>query len=111
MNTVAKGNRTQRKAREYYESQGYAVETARRTSYHAMAKIPIDFFGLWDLICVGREDIRFVQVKTNFKPTLEWEEAARKWPCPKWAVKEIVIYRDYQRGIVPGNRISLPVGD
>ena len=106
MNTVAKGNRSQNKARKYYVSLGYSVEVARRTTYHIKAKVPIDFFGLFDLICVSYQDVRFVQVKTNGKPNKEWEKKVLAWQCPKWVVKEVVIYRDYQRGLVPVNRIT-----
>jgi hypothetical protein len=61
VNTYKKGARNQLKARKYYESLGYEVEVVRYNKFMARK----DYFGLWDLICVGQDDIRFVQVKTN----------------------------------------------
>ena len=66
-----------------------------------------DYFGLWDLICVSSFDIRFVQVKTNAKPTRAWIEEATNWPCPPSAIKEWVSYNDYSRGCEPSRRERL----
>jgi len=83
---------------------GYQVEVVRRDKWRKDQ----DFFGLWDLICVGANDIRFVQVKTNQKPDREWYEKEARWRCPSSCVREICIYKDYQKGgDVPANRITL----
>jgi len=89
MNTRAKGNRIQRKARSYYEKIGYTVETVKHTKYNKN-----DFFGLWDLMCVRKEDIRFVQVKANQKPAKQWINKAKDWVCPEFCIKEILIWKD-----------------
>jgi hypothetical protein len=103
INTYKKGNRNQQKAKKFYEGEGYAVEVVRRDKWRKDQ----DFFGLWDLICVKHQDIRFVQVKTNANPSREWKERANKWGCPKCAVREWVVYRDYQKGVVPSSRVIL----
>ena len=54
----------QRKSAQFYRDEGYEVEIVR---YNQWMKNK-DFFGLWDLIVVGK-DVRFVQVKSNNKPT------------------------------------------
>lgn len=103
INTYRKGLLNQRKAKEYYQSQGYQVEVVRYSKWLKNK----DFFGLWDLICVGPIDIRFVQVKTNQHPDHEWKERARAWKCPKNAVREWVVYRDYTRGVIPEARVTM----
>ena len=100
--TYRKGNRTQQKAKKFYESQGYQVEIVRRDKYRKDQ----DFFGLWDLICIGPHDVKVVQVKTNAKPDKEWMEKAEKWVCPKAVIREYVVYRDYQRGNAPSARVT-----
>jgi hypothetical protein len=83
---------------------GYQVETVRYDKWRAQK----DFFGLWDLICVGKHDIIFVQVKTNNKPDKDWRIRAESWGPKNNAsiVKEYVVYRDYQRGVVPSSRVT-----
>ena len=85
---------------------GYLVEVVRRDRFRPNQ----DFFGLWDLICVSKQDIRFVQVKTNTNPTREWKDAAQYWAsisCPRNAICEFVVYQDYSRGNTPSKRITL----
>jgi hypothetical protein len=96
---------SQNKCRKFYENLGYDVEVVR---YNKWAKQK-DFFGLWDLICVGNHDVRFVQVKTNQKPTREWQEKAEAWGPKGTAkiVKEWCVYKDYQRGNAPSARVTL----
>lgn len=103
MNSYQKGQRSQRKGKAYYESQGYQVETVRYSKWMKNK----DFFGLWDLICVGPTDIRFVQVKTNKKPDREWQEKALAWRCPRGCLREWIVYRDYTRGVIPAARVTL----
>ena len=84
IDTYRKGGKNQRKARRFYESEGYEVEVVR---YSKWAKNK-DFFGLWDLCCVGPHDIRFVQIKTNARPDNAWMEEARLWgPNKSWCIK------------------------
>ena len=108
INTYAKGNRNQNKARKFYESLGYEVEVVRRTPYRTNQ----DFFGLWDLICVGDHDIIFCQVKTNKDPSSEWQEKATNWgPDDSVIQKEYVVYKDYSRGNVPSGRVIFGMRD
>ena len=97
MNTYLKGQRNQLKARKWYESRGYQVETVRYSKWLKNK----DYFGLWDLICVSFVDIHFVQVKTNKMPDKKWMEKAEKWICPKTAVKSVVVYKDGLVGNTP----------
>lgn len=104
MNRYKKGQRNQQKCKRYYESMGYEVEVVRYNMYMARK----DFFSLWDLICVGPHDIVFVQVKTNQKPTKEWQERANAWGPTGSKVKRVwCVYRDYQRGDVPSLKVTL----
>ena len=103
MNRYKKGQRCQQKAKRFYESQGYEVEVVRYSMYLKQK----DFYGLWDLICVGPHDIRFVQVKSNRKPTKEWIEAAESWgPRGSKFIREWVVYKDYSRGDVPSAQVT-----
>ena len=102
VNVYRKGNRSQQKAKRFYESLGYQVEVVRRD----MWRKDQDFFGLWDLICVG-PDVRFVQVKTNRTADKAWKYKASRWTCPSYSTTELVIYKDYQRGDAPSERLIL----
>ena len=62
---------------------------------------------MWDLICVGEQDIRFVQVKTNKSPDKEWKVQAESWPCPKCVVREWIVYVDYSKGNTPSSRVIM----
>ena len=107
INTYQKGARNQRKAKRYYENIGYEVEIVRYNKWEKQK----DFFGLWDLICVGKNDVIFVQVKTNQSPDKEWRARANKWgPIGKAVYKEWVTYKDYQRGDVPSARVLIGHG-
>lgn len=104
MSNVSKGNTNQRRARRYYEAMGYRVEVVKRSKWCSG-----DFFGLWDLICIGDHDIIFAQIKTNERPDREWMQRAENWQCPRNCQKEILVYYDYDRkGDVPRNRIVFP---
>jgi hypothetical protein len=85
---------------------GYQVELVHFNKWQKQK----DFFGLWDLICVGPHDIRFVQVKTNRGPDGKWKEKLRNWTCPKHAkiVLEHCVYKDYSRGNAPSARVTYP---
>ena len=104
MNSYQKGKRVENKAKKYYESQGYEVETVR---YNQWMKNK-DYFGLWDLICVGEYNVRFVQVKANKKPPKEWIERANAWgPKCNNIIREWVVYKDYSRGLTPSAQVIL----
>ena len=66
-----------------------------------------DYWNLWDLICVGEYDIRFIQVKTNQKPNKDWITRAEAWgPKGSTFVKEYVVYKDYSRGNTPSSIVT-----
>ena len=108
INTYRKGQNSQQKAKRYYESLGYEVEVVR---YNKFSKNK-DYFGLWDLICVKRQDMRFVQVKTNASPNKEWVEKANAWGVRNnCIIREWVVYRDGKAGDIPAARVTLaPLG-
>jgi len=102
VNTYTKGNRTQQKAKRWCEAIGYQVEVIRRDKWRKDQ----DFFGLWDLICVGH-NLLFVQVKTNAMPPKEWMDKAKAWKAPHGTAKLLVVYKDYQRGEIPSKIVVL----
>jgi len=65
MNKRKKGLTTMRKVREIAEKQGYVVEQTQHTRYKK------DFFGLFDQIWLKKNEIVFVQIKTNQSITKE----------------------------------------
>jgi len=108
LNHYAKGKRTEAKAKKYYESLGYEVETVRYDKWRANK----DYFGLWDLICVSKKGVVFCQVKANTPPSKKWREEAIAWG-PKgnlgkvFIKKEFVVYKDYQKGLKPWKVVTL----
>ena len=76
MNTYAKGRRTEKLAREWWETRGYAVWQAKITRHGSN-----DFFGLFDLVALkkGYPNV-WIQVKSN--------------RCPKKVRNEILIFCD-----------------
>lgn len=57
---------------------------------------------------MGNNDVIFVQVKTNSKPTKKWMEEAGMWRVDNIHIQtEVVIYKDYQRGDKPWQTIIL----
>jgi len=85
---------------------GYEVEVVVRNRF----KSSCDFFGLWDLICVGAYDIRFIQVKTNCNPSREWQDRASAWGPDNstFYIKEYIVYKDYKsKGDIPSIRVTL----
>jgi Holliday junction resolvase len=70
MNTRQKGNRTRRKAVEYYESQGWKVDTVEKAGRFIVEKDLFASLGAgFDLIGIKKNLIVLIQVKTNNPPT------------------------------------------
>ena len=91
INTRAKGRKNEIKAKKILEAAGYDVELTKSPSKWAEQQ---DLFGLWDLMAVKKNEIRFVQVKSNrmvygvdLEPYLEWQ-------CPDVCTKEIWVFKD-----------------
>lgn len=68
VNTRQKGNRSVRKARDYYEEQGWKTDVVEKTGKFIFEK---DLYGLFDVVGIKKNQVIFVQVKTNRPPTRE----------------------------------------
>jgi Holliday junction resolvase len=78
MNTRAKGLYAERKAASMLREQGY--EVIRPTFSRFGDK---DFFNLWDIIAVKKDDALFVQVKSNKSNTYgKALDEHRAFECP-----------------------------
>lgn len=68
MNKRAKGHKAENEARDLFESRGYRVQVAQRTTVFT-GKFYVskdnDYFNLFDLIAINEPHIIFIQVKTN----------------------------------------------
>ena len=73
------------------------METVRYSKW----SVDKDFYGLFDLICVSKYNVRFVQVKTNAIPSKAWIAECERFECPIWAVKEFCVYKDGYGGNAP----------
>ena len=72
-----KGNRTVRRAVEFYGSQGYLVDRVEKTGRWIVDK---DLFSLFDLIGIRKNEVVLIQVKTNQPPTQSaYVEFAQKY--------------------------------
>lgn len=60
MNRTQKGKLIERKAQDLLQREGYWIEKARRAKFQ-----PQDLFGCWDLMAVGKKEIRFIQVSSE----------------------------------------------
>ena len=97
-NTKQKGRNNELKALELLQGTGYEVIIVPRSKPKVKSSNPAltehDFFGLWDLIAVKHNEIRFVQVKSNRMIYGVALEEYQEWSCPDFCTKEIWIFRD-----------------
>lgn len=91
MNTRAKGRRNEFRCRDALVALGYVVELSRPASRFSVQN---DLWGLWDVVGVRHDGIRFIQVKTNHTATKDWRRRAIEWHVPNNATKELWIYYD-----------------
>lgn len=91
MNTRRKGRKNELRARDILEEAGYAVCVAPNPLKWSLEN---DLWGLWDLCAVNAVSIRFVQVKTNRKPSKEYTEELAAFVCPPNCTKELWLFRD-----------------
>jgi hypothetical protein len=69
MNSRRKGRRNELKTRDYLINNGWKVCLVKGSTRYARS---VDFFGLWDVIALKGNNIKFIQVKTNKEfPMLE----------------------------------------
>jgi Holliday junction resolvase len=85
----AKGQRTERKAVEELEKQGYLVYRVKGSTKFNK---DVDIFSLFDILCVKPNESRLIQVKTNQKPPLEpYNKFSQTYPqfkCEVWVWKD-----------------------
>jgi len=60
MNRTQKGKIIEQKAHALLAQEGYWIEKARRAKFQQQ-----DLFGCWDLMAVGKKEIRFIQVSSE----------------------------------------------
>ena len=83
MNTKAKGNRAEHRCMRMLEAQGF--QTTRSSAS----------LGAWDVIAVGLDGVRLVQVKCNRRPGRAEMETLRAFKVPPSGVsKEVWVFKD-----------------
>jgi Holliday junction resolvase len=85
MNAKAKGSRRERQARTILETAGYFVVKAGGS------------LGCWDLVALGPQGARLIQVKSNEKPRLAERERLELFPRLPYCSKELWVFYDRQR--------------
>jgi len=78
MNRTQKGKLIEQKAQDVIAEQGYWIEKARRAKFQAQ-----DRFGCWDLLAVGKKEIRFIQVSTERFSSRSKSDQERMLAFPK----------------------------
>ena len=95
MNTRRKGRRNEYRCKEALEADGWKVLL---TPPPARFKKEQDLFGLFDMIAVKGNKIRFIQVKTNRDGTgVQWKHEAKQYSLIKASCAEIWIYTDREK--------------
>ena len=85
MNAKAKGNRRERQARKILETAGYHVVKAGGS------------LGIFDLVALGPQGARLVQVKSNEKPRPAERERLALFPRLPYCSKELWVFYDRQK--------------
>jgi len=85
MNTKAKGSRRERQARVILETAGYYVVKAGGS------------LGIFDLVALGPQGARLVQVKSNEKPRPAERERLELFPRYPYTSKEVWVFYDRQK--------------
>jgi len=81
------------RAKEILENAGYDVQMAPMPSRYSKQN---DLWGLWDLVAVNKNEIRFIQVKSQMIYG-EQLEPYQEWICPSNCTKEIWVFEKYTR--------------
>lgn len=105
MNTREKGRRQEFKCRDALLAEGYSVEVTKMPSKWQEQQ---DLFGLWDVMAVRGDQVRFIQVKSNQGASVAKQRAMAEWECPPNCSKEVWIYKD--RVKEPIIKLWLPQG-
>jgi len=87
INKHAKGQRTERKARDLLESLGYITDVKNWSRYQAK-----DFFNMFDIIAILGSVVRLIQIKSNASDFYKARKEIKAWvkeknikvPCEIW---------------------------
>ena len=82
MNNKAKGTRAEHRCMKQLEELGYSTCRAAAS------------LGEWDVIAVGEDDVRLVQVKCNRRPGSEEMTRLRAFRAPENCSREVWVYKD-----------------
>ena len=85
MSAKNKGSRNEHKAMKILEAAGYACCRSAAS------------LGVFDVIAIGPQGVRLVQVKTNRTAPPHEREAIKEFKCHPICSKELWIFYDYQR--------------
>lgn len=95
MNTRAKGTRNRKKTLDHLTAQGWLVGVVERTGRFIFPK---DLFSLFDICCIKKNKVLFVQVATNRPHTHKVYKAFRKKVCcKKYILIEQWCWYDYKK--------------
>ena len=85
INTAAKGRRLEYKTIRLLEAAGYNCTRSAASK------------GVWDIVAIGPQGVRLIQVKANRQPgPLEREQMAA-FPAPPGVSREYWVWRDHAR--------------
>lgn len=90
MNTRQKGSRAEIEYSQLLESQGFIVERVKGSTKFVKQ---VDFFGIADLIALGADGIKLIQIKSN---------------ATAGALKKLKIWKETNKSSLPQN-LSLEV--
>jgi uncharacterized protein with GYD domain len=82
VNNKAKGTRAEHRCMKQLEALGYSTCRAAAS------------LGEWDVIAVGEDDVRLVQVKCNRRPGSAEMKRLREFKCGERVSKEVWVYKD-----------------
>ncbi len=85
MNTKRKGTAREHKTMRRLEAEGYRCTRAAAS------------LGEWDIIAIGPNDVRLIQVKSNRWPGSEERKRMKQFAVPRGVIKEIWRWDDYSR--------------
>mgnify|MGYP001573830975 CR=1 FL=1 len=93
MNRREKAQKNERRCRDELEKDNWAVERMQYSGNIYQKRK--DFFGLWDIIALRGNEIKFVQVKTNRIPGMDMFKAFKD----EHSIIQCEIWIWYEEGI------------
>lgn len=94
MSNRAKGARTKRKCKEFYEDRGWQVGDVEKSQKYAKTR---DLFDLFDLVAIKGARVKFIQVKTNQPATQkDYREWAKEHCCDGRIECTVATWYDYK---------------